>query len=249
METPRSMLIVSAHAADFVWRAGGVIGLHTSNGGKATVISMSYGENGESGDLWRDPGQTVEAVKSHRHAEALAASTALGAEFIPMDLGDYPLEVSGASMQKLASIYVEKRPDVLLVHAPEDPFNPDHPVASFAAQKARLLATGAGGVPASFKTIPPPVMYAFEPHQPDLCSFKPDTFVDVTNVWQIKKEAMLAMAAQSYLQDHYTRRAEQRAFQSRYAGFGKDTRYVEAFQRLTPEKLSLIHISEPTRPY
>ena len=199
---------------------------------------MSYGENGESGDLWREPGQTVEAVKSHRHAEALAASTALGAEFIPMDLGDYPLEVSGASMQKLASIYVEKRPDVLLVHAPEDPFNPDHPVASFAAQKARLLATGAGGVPASFKTIPPPVMYAFEPHQPDLCSFKPDTFVDVTNVWHRKKEAMSAMAAQSYLQDHYTRRAEQRAFQSRYAGFGKDTRYVEAFQRLTPEKRS-----------
>ena len=240
METPRSMLIVSAHAADFVWRAGGVIGLHTSNGGKATVISLSYGENGESGDLWRKPGQTVEIVKSHRHAEALAASTALGAEFIPMDLGDYPLEVSGESLQKLALIYVEKIPDVILVHAAEDPFNPDHPVASFAAQKARLLATGAGGVPASFKTIPPPTMYAFEPHQPDLCSFKPDTFVDVTNVWQIKTEAMSAMAAQSYLQDHYTCRAEQRAFQSRYAGFGKETKYVEAFQRLTPEKRSYL---------
>ena len=238
METPRSMLIVSAHAADFVWRAGGVIGLHTSNGGKATVVSLSYGENGESGDLWREPGQTVEAVKSHRHAEALAASTALGAEFIPMDLGDYPLEISGASMQKLASIYVEKKPDVLLVHAPEDPFNPDHPVASFAAQKARLLATGAGGVPAAFKTIPPPVMYSFEPHQPDLCSFNPDTFVDVTNVWPSKNEAMSAMAAQSYLKEHYTHRAEQRAFQSRYTGFGKDTSFVEAFQRLTPEKRS-----------
>jgi len=238
METPRSMLIVSAHAADFVWRAGGAIGLHTLNGGKATVVSLSYGENGESGDLWSEPGQTIEAVKSHRHAEALAASTILGAEFIPMDLGDYPLEVYGASMQKLASIYVEKRPDVLLVHAPEDPFNPDHPVASLAAQKARLLATGAGGVPASFKTIPPPVMYAFEPHQPDLCSFKPNTFVDVTNVWPSKNEAMSAMASQSYLKEHYTRRAEQRAFQSRYAGFGKDTKYVEAFQRLTPEKRS-----------
>jgi len=240
MEKPRSMLIVSAHAADFVWRAGGAIGLHTLNAGKATVVSLSYGENGESGDLWREPGQTVEAVKSLRHDEALAATTALGAEFIPLDLGDYPLEVSGASLQKLASIYVEKRPDVLLVHAQEDPFNPDHPVASFAAQKARLLAIGAGGVPASFETIPPPVMYAFEPHQPDLCSFKPDTFVDVTNVWPSKNKAMSAMAAQSYLKEHYTHRAEQRAFQSRYAGFGKDTRYVEAFQRLTPEKRSYL---------
>lgn len=236
MESPRSMLIVSAHAADFVWRAGGAIGLHTLKGGKATVVSLSYGENGESGDLWREPGQTVEAVKKHRHKEALAASTALVADFIPMDLGDYPLEVSTESMKKLASIFVETKPDVVLVHAPEDPFNPDHPVASQAAQKARLLATGAGGVPASFETIPPPVMYAFEPHQPDLCSFRPDTFVDVTEVWPMKSDAMSAMAAQSYLQEHYTRRAEQRAFQSRYAGFGKDTKYVEAFQRLTPEK-------------
>ena len=240
METQRTMLIVSAHAADFVWRAGGVISLHTSNGGKATVISLSYGENGESGDLWSEPGQSVEKVKSLRHTEAMKASARLGADFLPMDLGDYPLEVSRESLQKLALIYVEKAPDVLLIHAPEDPFNPDHPVASFAAQKARLLATGAGGVPASFKTISPPVMYAFEPHQPDLCSFKPDTFVDVTNVWPTKNEAMSAMAAQSYLKLHYTNRAEQRAFQSRYAGFGKETKYVEAFQRLTPEKRSFL---------
>ena len=236
MGSPRSMLIVSAHAADFVWRAGGVIALHTAAGGTATIVSLSYGENGESGDLWHEQGQTVEAVKSHRHAEALAAATALGAEFVALDLGDYPLEVSVASIQRLVTIFVDVRPDVALVHAPEDPFNPDHPVASLAAQKARLLATGAGGVPASFVTIPPPIMYAFEPHQPDLCSFRPDTFVDVTEVWLMKSDAMSAMAAQQYLQDHYTQRAEQRAFQARYVGFSPETKYVEAFQRLTPEK-------------
>ena len=55
-------------------------------------------------------------------------------------------------------------------------------------------------------------------------------------VWLMKSDAMSAMAAQQYLQDHYTRRAEQRAFQARYTGFGPETKYVEAFQRLTPEK-------------
>ena len=236
MESLRSMLVISAHAADFVWRAGGVIALHTAAGGTATVISLSYGENGESGDLWREPGQTIEEVKSHRHTEALTATTRLGANFIPLDLGDYPLEISKASLQKIVTIFVDVRPDVVLVHAPEDPFNPDHPVASLAGQKARLLATGAGGVPASFVTIPPPIMYAFEPHQPDLCSFRPNTFVDVTTVWQMKSDAMSAMKAQHYLQDHYTQRAEQRAFQARYAGFGPETKFVEAFQRMTPEK-------------
>ena len=56
MKTQRSMVIISAQAADFVWRSGGAIGLHTLNGGKATVVSLSYGENGKSGDLWREPG-------------------------------------------------------------------------------------------------------------------------------------------------------------------------------------------------
>lgn len=236
MTSPRSMLIVSAHAADFVWRAGGVIALHTNNGGSATVVSLSYGENGESGDLWRHSGQTIEKVKSCRREEAIEASKLLGAEFIPMDLGDYPLEISSNSMKRLVSIFVDIRPQVVLIHAREDPFNPDHPIASNAALKARLLATGAGGVPASFKTIPPSMVYAFEPHQPDLCSFKPDTFVDVTKVWQMKSKAMSAMVAQKYLQDHYTKRAEQRAFQSRYIGIGPEAKYVEAFQRLTPEK-------------
>ena len=234
--TPRSMLIVSAHAADFVWRAGGVIALHTQNGGLATVVSLSYGENGESGDLWRHPGQTVGNVKSLRKGEAMEAAKSLGAEFVPMDLGDYPLEVNEKSLKRLASIFVDVCPDVVLVHAQEDPFNPDHPIASNAALKARLLSTGAGGTPASFKTIPPSMVYAFEPHQPDLCSFKPDTFVDVSEVWQMKSKAMSAMEAQKYLKDHYTSRAEQRAFQARYVGIGYEAKYVEAFQRLTPEK-------------
>ena len=236
METSRSMLIISAHAADFVWRAGGVIALHTKNGGKATVVSLSYGENGESGDLWRIPGQTIEKVKSKRHDEALEAASTLGVKFIPMDLGDYPLEISELSLKNLVNIFVEVSPEIVLVHSKEDPFNPDHPIASQASLKARLLATGAGGVPASYKTIPPSIVYAFEPHQPDLCSFKPDTFVDVTQVWQTKSNAMSAMVSQSYLKEHYTKRAEQRAFQARYVGLDQETKYVEAFQKLTPEK-------------
>ena len=238
MKESRSMLIISAHAADFVWRAGGVIAIHTQNGGKATVVSLSYGENGESGDLWSLSNQTIEKVKLQRHKEATSAALALGAEFIPMDLGDYPLEISGESLRRLVKIFVEKHPDVVLVHSSEDPFNPDHPIASHAALKARLLATGAGGVPASFKTIPPSMVYAFEPHQPDLSSFKPDTFVDVTKFWHLKSNAMSEMTSQSYLQDHYTRRAENRAFQARYVGLGNETKFVEVFEKLTPEKRS-----------
>jgi len=45
--------VVSAHSADFVWRAGGAIALHAEKGFAVTVACLSYGERGESAKLWR----------------------------------------------------------------------------------------------------------------------------------------------------------------------------------------------------
>jgi 4-oxalomesaconate hydratase len=222
-----SLLVVGAHAADFVWRSGGAIALLTYKGWRATVVAMSYGERGESGDLWKQAGQTVEDVKRIRHEECSAAAEAVGAEFVPLDLGDYPLEAPPRVVDQVA-------PDVVITHTPLDPFNPDHPVAHAAVDRARKLAMGAAGVAAPFRTIPPPRMYWFEPHQPEQCGFRPDTFIDFTPVADRKEAAMGAMAAQSYLRDHYRQRAEQRAYQARYFGAGPETAFVEAFQRVTP---------------
>ena len=77
----RRMLVVGAHSADFVWRAAGAIARHTTAGGEARVVALSYGERGESGELWKEPGQTEENVKRIRHAEATTAAEAVGARF------------------------------------------------------------------------------------------------------------------------------------------------------------------------
>ena len=66
----RTLLVVSAHSADFVWRAGGAIATVVEDGGTAHVIALSYGERGESGELWKEPGQTEARVKEIRHGEA-----------------------------------------------------------------------------------------------------------------------------------------------------------------------------------
>lgn len=233
-ESRGSLLVVGAHAGDFVWRAAGAIALHTAAGWRATVVALSYGERGESGDLWREPGQTLENVKRARHEECGRAAAAVGADFVPLDLGDYPLEVSASDVARLVEIMREVRPDVVVTHTPVDPFNPDHPVASAAADRARKIAMGAAGVPSAFPTIPPPRLYLFEPHHPEQCGFRPNTFVDYTPVAERKEAAMAAMAAQSYLCDHYRQRGEQRAVQARYFGAGADTRCVEAFELTTP---------------
>jgi len=234
------LLVVGAHAADFVWRAGGAIAKHTAAGWEATVVALSYGERGESGELWREPGQTVERVKEIRDSEARAAAAAVGATFVPYDLGDYPLEIPPAVVRRLADLMVELAPATILTHPELDPFNPDHPVAHQAVTRARLLAMGAGGVPAAFPTIPPPALLVFEPHQPEACQFVPDTFLDVTSVWEQKQQAMAAMASQRYLAEHYAERNRQRAVQSRYAGADRAVQQVEVFQRLTPELRELL---------
>jgi 4-oxalomesaconate hydratase len=226
--------VIGAHSADFVWRAGGAVAVAVENGGTAEVIALSYGERGESGELWKEEGQTVENVKRLRHAEAEAAAAALGATFRCLDLGDYPLQIDGDALVRIADAIREFAPDVLITHTDRDPFNPDHPVAHAAVDRARGLAAGAG-VSSAFATIAPPALFLFEPHQPELCNFTPTTFVDITSVIERKRAAMAEMKAQQYLQTYYGQRAEQRGNHARRASGDSSVRYAEAFQRVIPQ--------------
>src|SRR5688572_11904296 len=152
MSTGRKLLVIGAHSADFVWRAAGAIAVTSANGGSATVVALSYGERGESGELWKEPGQTVERVKQIRHEEATRAAEAVGATFQCLDLGDYPLRVDDQALDQLIKIMTDMAPDVILTHAERDPFNPDHGLAYTVTERARQLASGAG-VASAFKTI------------------------------------------------------------------------------------------------
>ena len=179
----RRIQVIGAHAADFVWRAGGAIAKAVERGGVAEVVALSYGERGESGELWKHEDQTIENVKRIRHAEAEAAAGELGASFKALDLGDYPLQIGTDELNLIADVIREFAPDVLVTHTDVDPFNPDHPVAFHAVDRARSLAAGAG-VESAFTTVRPPQLFLFEPHQPELCNFTPTTLVDITAVFE-----------------------------------------------------------------
>ncbi|MGN6867241.1 MAG: PIG-L deacetylase family protein [Solirubrobacteraceae bacterium] len=232
-------MVIGAHSADFVWRAGGACAVTTTSGGEARVIALSYGERGESGELWKEEGQTIENVKKVRHGEAERAANALGASFECLDMGDYPLNIDPDRLNLISEKIREFGPDVLITHTDTDPFNPDHPVAYAAVNRARGLAAGAG-VSSAFKTIKPPVFYLFEPHQPELCNFTPNTFVDITGVIEAKRTAMQEMKAQKYLQTYYDQRADQRGNHARRSSGDQDIRQAEAFQRVTPNVVSTL---------
>jgi 4-oxalomesaconate hydratase len=234
------MLVIGAHSADFVWRAGGAIAVTTRTGGTALVIALSYGERGESGELWKeDPTRSVQDVKRVRHGEAERAAAAVGAAFDCLDLGDYPLQIDRPALELISDRIREFAPDVLITHTDTDPFNPDHPVASAAVGRARSLAAGAG-VPSAFATVRPPELFLFEPHQPELCNFTPTTFVDITAVMDAKREAMAEMKAQAYLQTYYTQRADHRGNHARRSSGNAEIRQAEAFQRVTPQVVTAL---------
>jgi 4-oxalomesaconate hydratase len=233
------MLVVGAHSADFVWRAAGAVARHVQSGGQARVVALSYGERGESGELWNEPGQTEENVKRIRHAEASQAAEAVGAEFECFDLGDYPLVVDDAAVERLVELLRDFAPQVVLTHPPVDPFNPDHPLAFEAVRRARLLSSGAV-VASGFRTAPPSEFLVFEPHQPDLCGFVPSVFVDITPVMTAKIEAMQAMQAQKYLQTYYAERADHRGNHARKVTGDSSIRQAEAFQRIIPNVVTAL---------
>jgi 4-oxalomesaconate hydratase len=106
MSDKKTAMVVSAHSADFVWRAGGAIALYAERGWRMVVVCLSLGERGESAKLWRLPGMTLEKVEADRKNEALRAAEVLGAEVIFFDLGDYPSMVSFWSSTRLLD-YVE----------------------------------------------------------------------------------------------------------------------------------------------
>ena len=148
MSETRTALVVSAHSADFVWRAGGAIATHAERGYAVTVICLSYGERGESAKLWRLPGMTLDRVKAERQKEAEAAAKQLGVADIQFwDLGDYPITLSTESLYRLVDVHRAIHPAFVLSHSKNDIYNHDHPAVTDFAQHARILAQAHGHNP------------------------------------------------------------------------------------------------------
>lgn len=113
----KSALVVSAHSADFVWRAGGAIALHALQGYQVHVVCLSFGERGESAKLWRKGNMTEEAVKQVRREEAQAAAAIPGASVEFFDIGDYPLRADKETLFRLADVYRRIQPHFVLTHS------------------------------------------------------------------------------------------------------------------------------------
>jgi 4-oxalomesaconate hydratase len=234
----KTALVISAHAADFVWRCGGAIALHAAMGYRVTVVCLSFGERGESAKLWKQPGMTLDKVKAARRAEAEQAAEKLGVhDLVAFDLGDYPLEMTRADKDRLTGVMRAVQPAFMLSHSQYDPYNSDHMYATQVTLECRSTAQAWGHNPGE-KVLGAPQLYLFEPHQTEQMGWKPDTFLDITPVWDRKRAAIECMAGQEHLWDFYTRVAQNRAnhFTRNSGGQsgGRACQYAEGFQSIFP---------------
>jgi len=231
----KKLLVFSAHAADFVWRAGGLIAKYIEEGADVHVVVLSMGVRGESNDLWSQNGQTAETVSAMRRAESMKAAGILGIEQIEYwDLIDYPITFDQETVDRIIRKIREVRPDYVITHDKNDLFNPDHNEVAKAVYSCCVQSNSAGVRMEGLQHTKQMNIFGFEPHQTEISGFVPGIMVDITGVYEKKIAAMKCFLAQSHLIEYYTQRAFLRGNHARRISGDTRYKYAESFARYYP---------------
>lgn len=231
----KRLLVISAHAADYVWRSGGTIAKYVKQGAQVKVVVLSFGVRGESNDLWKQPGQTSDGVKDIRLRETKEAAAHLGITDISFwDMEDYPLRFGRDREEALVRVIREFRPDYIITHDKNDILNPDHNTVHDVVWRCSVMSNS-NGVNLE-DTVPTKQMqlYGFEPHQTEISGYVPTLFVDITDTYEQKVAAMNCFKAQQHLIEYYTQRAFMRGNHARRISGNQSFRYAESFAKFMP---------------
>ncbi len=213
------ILAVSAHPADFCSRAGGTLIKHVKAGSKVKVIWLTQGESDESSHLiGQRPGISVDEVRRIREKEAFACAGIIGAEGKMFGFGDGPLLMTPERMEMLAREMADFKPDLILTHWKQELTYPTH----WRTAQSVIEAAQAARVSWDIRFFEPNIGSASR------VGFVPDHYVDITEVFEQKLEALRTLAAQPRLVPDYTAC-------NRWRGIECGRRYAEAFVRWAPK--------------
>jgi len=213
------IMAVSAHPADFCSRSGGTLIKHIQQGTRVKVVWLTHGETDESGLLYREnPDITPEEVRRIREKEGFACVEVMGAEGAMLGFGDGPLRMTEERMEVLAREVAEFEPDILLTHWKDELSYPTHLMASAAAVQATMRVKGTKDI----RFFEPSIGTAAR------VGFVPDHYVDITEVFERKIEALKTLEAQPHLVELYTTC-------NRWRGIESGCQYAEGFVRFAPQ--------------
>jgi len=215
------ILAVSAHPADFCSRSGGSLILHARAGAQVKVIWLSHGEKDESGLLYeKQPDISVEAVRQTREREAFACVEVMGIEGHMLGYGDNPLRMTPERMEELAAEIDDFKPEILLTHWKDELTYPTHLMTADAAVRACMMVKGTNDI------------RYFEPNIGSAArvGFVPDHYVDITEAFDQKIEALKKLDTQPHLVELYTTCA-------RWRGIESGCQHAEGFVRVAPKQV------------
>lgn len=235
MNKNTKLLVVSAHAADFVWRGGGTIAKYLEHGAQVKLIILSFGVRGESNDLWKKGDQTYESVREIRKQEVEKAAAILGViDMEYWNFVDYHMHIDNENFYRLVETIREFRPDHILTHAKGDAFNPDHEYVSRTVFEASVLSNSSGVEIGNLPATKQQRIFGFEPHQTEISGFEPQVIIDITETYEKKKKAMECFEAQNHLIEYYKARAMMRGNHARRISGETSYRFAESFTRFFP---------------
>ena len=179
------VLVFAAHPDDAELNCGGTIAALVAQGKKVGILDLTLGEMGTRG--------TIETRKQ----EAATASEILGIHFRKtLDLGDSKLENSRENQLQIIEVVRSVQPKVCILGAPYDR-HPDHGKSTQLCIDA-LFYSGLKNIPTKDEDgeeqLPwrPNHILHYMQDRP----FEPDFVFDISDFWEIKKQAILAFSTQ-----------------------------------------------------
>lgn len=181
------VLVIVAHTDDETLGAGGVLARHSASGDRVFGYSLTDGVGA------RDP-EGAEAARSRAEAARKAASI-LGFEWL--DPGDFPDNAldSVPLLSIVKQLEAVKRlvdPGIVYTHSPAD-LNIDHTIVARAVLTAFRPQPGETWRELRAIEVPSATDYG---HRGVTGTFQPNLYVDVTDTWPRKREALACYAAE-----------------------------------------------------
>ena len=217
-----NIAIVSAHPDDIEVICAGTMIKYVQKGHRVTFVIVT---NGECGSSFLSKKETAKI----RYEEAGKGAKIVGAELIWLGFPDEFLFDCGKTRIAILNALRMARADVVFTHY-QDYYNCDHNTVSKITNDVGILQTVK-----NIETEYPPTKnnpYLYFMDTIACVGFDPDEYVDITDVFEIKKKALLAHKSQrTWLKEHskidYIDLIET---QAKIRGYQCGVKYAEAFK-------------------
>lgn len=243
-----NIVAVGAHPDDIEILCSGTMAKYIQKGHKVTFIVATNGEAGSPGILSREARNIIYSsigniddellvkkkiiskkdIAEIRYAEAKEAAKIIGADLIWLGYPDEFFIDSEQTRLVVLNALRKAKAEVVYAHY-QDYYNPDHNVVGKIVNDV--------GVILPHKNIPteyPPLErnpYLYFMDTITGIGFNPEEYVDITDVFEIKKEALMAHKSQYYFLKELVGidYIDMMETQAKFRGYQSSVKYAEAF--------------------